>query len=68
MVAVVTDIEATMISAGHIFINNSIEQGGVASWHGCVDHLLELVTGIAFQGSKESEGTMRACSNLVNLF
>jgi hypothetical protein len=66
MVAVVTDTEATMISAGQIFINNSIEQGGVASWHDCVDHLLELVTGIAFQGSKESEGTMRACRNLVN--
>ena len=55
MVAVVTDTEATMISAGRIFINNSIEQGGVTSCHGCVDHLLELVSGIVFQDSEESE-------------
>ena len=40
----------------------------MTSWHGCMDHLLELVTGIAFQGSEESEGTMRACRNLVNFF
>jgi hypothetical protein len=68
MVAMVTDTEATMISAGRIFVSNSIEQGGATNWHGCVDHLLELVTGIAFKYSQESEGTMRACRNLVNFF
>jgi hypothetical protein len=29
-------------------------------WHGCIDHLLELVTGIAFKDLPESNGTMSA--------
>jgi hypothetical protein len=68
MVAVVTGTEATMISTGWIFVLNSSEQGGVTKWYGCVDHLLELVTGIAIKDSQESEGTMRACRNLVKSF
>ncbi len=68
MVAAVTDTEAMMISAGRIFVSNSSEQGGATNCHGCVDHLLELVTGITFKDSQESEGTMRACRNLVNFF
>jgi hypothetical protein len=46
LVAVVTDTEATKISAG---VENSHQTGGVTKWHGCVDHLLELITGIAFK-------------------
>jgi hypothetical protein len=51
MVAAVTDTEATMISAGPIFVSNSSKQGSATNWHGCVDHLLELVTGITFKDS-----------------
>ncbi len=68
MVAAVTDTEATMIFAGRIFVSNSSEQGGATNWHGCVYHLLDLVTGIAFKDSQKSEGTMRACRNLINFF
>jgi hypothetical protein len=39
MVAVVTETEVTMISAGWIFVSNNIEQGGATNWHGCVDYL-----------------------------
>jgi hypothetical protein len=62
MVATVTDTDTTMISAGQIFVSNSIEQGSATNWHGCVYHLLELVNCIAFKDSQESEGTMRACN------
>lgn len=68
MVAVVTDTEATMISAGRKFVENSARNGGASKWHGCVDHLLELVTGIAFKDLAESEGTMTACRTLISFF
>jgi hypothetical protein len=68
MVAVVTDTEATMISAGRLFVENSGRVGGTTKWHGCVDHSLELVTGIAFKDLPESEGTMSACRILINFF
>jgi len=53
MVAVVTDTEATMISAGQMFVENSRVRGSVTKWHGCVDDSLELVTGIAFKDLPE---------------
>jgi len=68
LVAVVTDTEATMISAGQLIVENSRQRGGVTKWHGCVGHLLELITGIAFKDLPESEGTMSACRTLVNFF
>jgi hypothetical protein len=68
MVAVVTDTEATMISAGRLFVENSGRVGGMTKWHGCVDHSLELVTGIAYKDLPESEGTMSACRILINFF
>jgi hypothetical protein len=68
MVAVVTDTEATMISAGQLIVANSARVGGRTRWHGCVDHSLELITGIAFKDLPESEGTMSACRTLINFF
>ena len=68
MVAVVTDTEATMISAGRKFVENSTRVAGKTKWHGCVDHLLELVTGIAFKDLPESNGTMSACRTMINFF
>ena len=68
MVAVVTDTEATMIAAGRLLVQNSHAAGGSTRWHGCVDLLLELVTGIAFKDLPESEGTMSACRTLIGFF
>jgi hypothetical protein len=49
MVAVVTDTEAAMISAGRLFVENSARVGGMTGWHGCADHYLQLATGVAFK-------------------
>jgi hypothetical protein len=68
MTAVVTDTEATMVSAGRLFVQNSIRNQGRTKWHGCVDHLLELVTGLAFSDSPETSGTMSVCRSIVNFF
>ena len=37
-------------------------------WLGCIDHLLQLVTKKAFSDLPMSEGTLKACRNLVNFF
>ncbi len=68
MTYVVTDTEATMVAAGRKFIERSEEQNGRTKWHGCVDHLLELITGIAFTDAPETLGTMSACRSIVNFF
>jgi hypothetical protein len=68
MVAAVIDTEATMIAAGRILLRNSHAAGGSTKWHGCINHLLELVTGIAFKDLPESEGIMSACRNLIAFF
>ena len=68
MTAVVTDTEATMIAAGRMMVENAERRGGVTKWHGCIDHLLELVTGIAYKDLPESDGTMSACRTLINFF
>jgi hypothetical protein len=43
-VAVVADIEATMLAAGHVFVERSLQGGGKTKWLGSIDHLLQLVT------------------------
>jgi hypothetical protein len=63
---VVTDTEATMVAAGRKFVEHSEGQNGRIGWHGCVDHLLELITGIAFTDSPKTMGTMSACHPTVN--
>ena len=40
----------------------------LVQWHGCVDHILELTTKIAFTDIPESEGTMALCRSLVAYF
>ena len=68
LTCIVTDTEATMIAAGRLFKENSIAGGGRTSWHGCIDHKLELVTKLAFKDTAESTGTMAACRAIVNFF
>jgi len=62
------DTEATMIAAGRLFREKSIEAGGRTAWHGCIDHKLALVTKLAFKDKPESIGTMAACRNILSFF
>jgi hypothetical protein len=66
--AVVTDTEATMCKAGRLIIQRSRENGGTTQWHGCIDHILELITKIAMKDYEGSEGTMVAARALVGYF
>jgi hypothetical protein len=67
-VAVVTDTEATMISAGCLFVSRSLVSGGKPKRLGCIDHFLQLVTRKAFSDLPQSKGTLKACCCLVNFF
>jgi len=66
--AIVTDTEATMCKAGRLFCQAASRNGGDLAWHGCVDHLLELVTGVALKDYPESAGAMQAARDLVSFF
>jgi hypothetical protein len=68
LTCIVTDTEATMIAAGCLFKEKSIEEGGRTSWHGCIDHELEFVTKLAFKDTLESIGMMAACRAIVTFF
>ena len=68
LVCLVTDTEPTMVKAGRIFISNSSDQGGRLAWHGCVDHILELVTGVAMKDYNQSAGAMAKARELVGFF
>jgi hypothetical protein len=61
MTAVVADTEATMVAAGRLFVEYSHQQNGDTRWHGCFDHQLELVTGIAFTDAPEMLHSMSSC-------
>jgi len=67
-VSIVTDTEPTMIAAGRIYVQGSLKEGGKSKWLGCIDHLLQLVTHKAFSDLPMSEGSLKACRNLVNFF
>lgn len=76
LVASVTDTDATMIAAGRELKNRArtalagdqIALDSLVEWIGCVDHILELTTAIAFKDIPESDGTMARCRNLVTFF
>jgi hypothetical protein len=65
---VVTDTEATMVKAARIFAMHVRQAECDFSWHGCVDHLLNLVTKLAFTDFPGSEGAMLAARDLVGHF
>ena len=67
-VAAVTDTESTMVAAGHLIKQHSAQNGGKTEWMGCIAHLLELLTGIAFDDMPHSEGALKACRDIVNYF
>jgi hypothetical protein len=63
--AAVMDTEVTMVAASRLIVENSACATENTKWHGCVDHLLELVTGLDFTGTPETLGTMSACCSLA---
>jgi hypothetical protein len=65
---IVTDTEATMIKAACIFSSEAEEALTSVSWHGCIDHLLNLVTKLAFKDNEESHGAMNKARELVGHF
>jgi len=67
-VSIVTDTEPNMIAAGLIFVQWSLKEGGITKWLGCIDNLLQLVTLKEFSDLPMSEGTLKACQNLINYF
>jgi hypothetical protein len=68
LTCVITNTESTMIAAGCLFKEKSFELVGVTSWHGCIDHKLELVTKLALKDVPESLNTMAACHSIVTFF
>jgi len=67
-VCVVTDTEPTMLAFGRMFSERSQRDGGHAMHHGCVDHILELTTSLAFEDSQASEDCMKKARALVGHF
>jgi hypothetical protein len=65
---IVTDTEATMVKAARIFSQRALQESVQVSWHGCIDHLLNLITKIAFKDFAESDGAMNAARELVGHF
>jgi hypothetical protein len=65
---IVTDTEATMVKAARIFSSKAQQAGSQVSWHGCIDHLLNLITKIAFKDFAESDGAMNEARELVGHF
>ncbi len=65
---IVTDMQATMVKAARIFCSNARQEGLELSWHGCIDHLLNLVTKVAFKDCPESDGAMNKARELVGHF
>ena len=68
LVSLVTATEATMVKSGRLFKQNALRQNASLEWHGCIAHLLELVTGEAFKDYPASEGTMKAAREMVGFF
>lgn len=68
LICIVTDTEATMVKAARIFCSNAAQALTPISWHGCIDHLLNLVTKLAFKDHMHTEGTMAKARDLVGHF
>ena len=62
---IVTDTEATMVKAARIFASKAQQAASEVSWHGCIDHLLNLITKVAFKDFDESDGAMNAARELI---
>jgi len=68
IVAGTSDTEAVMNTLMRLMKEKSMELGGHAEFNGCVDHLLELTTSIAFDNTPHSENTMAKARALCGHF
>jgi hypothetical protein len=68
MTCMVIDTEAMMEAASRKFVEHSEGQNGRSKWHGCIDHLLKLITRIAFTDTPKTMGTMSACHSIIYFF
>ena len=62
------DTEATMNKVMRICKQRAAAVGNDAEFSGCVDHQLELTTGIAFSDIPESDQAMKAARKLCRHF
>jgi hypothetical protein len=68
LICIVTGTEVTMVKAACILCSEVEQEQKEISWHGCVDHVLNLVTILAFKDSEESNGAMNKERELVGHF
>lgn len=68
LVCIVSDTEPTMVAAGRLFRENAKKDNATTSWHGCIDHIIELVTRIAFEDTADSQNVMTKARALVSHF
>lgn len=52
---VVSDTEPTMVAFGRHMTQAATDAGADTKWHGCIDHILNLITKRAFRDSPETE-------------
>jgi hypothetical protein len=57
-----------MVAAGWLFKQKSVQSGSTTAWHGCIDHMLEIITKLAFKDLPDSIGTMAVCCAIVTFF
>jgi hypothetical protein len=62
------DTKATMCKAGCFIIQRSRANSGTMQWHGCIDHILELITKIAMKVYEGSEGYYGRCKGSSGYF
>ncbi len=57
-----------MCKAGRLFCQAASGNGGDLAWHGCVHHLLELLTRVALKDYPESAGSIQVAGDHVSFF
>ena len=66
IIAIVSDTEPTMVAAGRLFEDRARLQGYTEfGWQGCLDHIINLTTKVAFSFDSEC---MKAARELVQVF
>lgn len=63
--SIMAGTEATMYKTGRLFVDAAHQSGGTIQWHGCIDHFLELITGIAMKDYEGSEGYIAAAARAL---
>jgi len=51
-----------------LIVDDSVANFGRTAWGGCINHILELTTGIAFEDTPHSEDVTKKCHALAGKF